>query len=234
MKRFVLLILLLASPKAVAELRIAGELLQPAYKLVDLKAEGAPADAAIIWDVYPEEPADIREFGGRILFTAPPGVYKIKLRSIKGSAVETARATVTIGKAPTPPEPGPTPEPKPPEPPPTPTPIPEAGFRVLIVRESGATLPPAQINAMTARAVREYLDTRCVKVDGVPEWRNWDFDDDTSGESATWQNAMKRAKDKRLGKGPWLLISNGKSGYEGHFPADTAAFLQLLKTYGGD
>jgi hypothetical protein len=85
-----------------------------------LRAVGAPADAALIWDVYPEESADIDDSDPRLLrFTGPPGAYKVKLRAITGHDVQTARLSVTIGSAaPSPtPIPGPGPSPQPPAPP---------------------------------------------------------------------------------------------------------------------
>ena len=99
----------LAAPPA-----IQGETNVSQYKLVQLSVSDAPADAAILWDVYPEESADIREFSdGTFIFTGPPGTYRIKMRLINGRQVDTFRTIVTIGGDPNPPIPGPGPGPGP-------------------------------------------------------------------------------------------------------------------------
>lgn len=228
-------VLALAMP-AWAELRIVGETKVEPYKLVRLAAEGADG-AALIWDVTPEESVDIVEFPSKVLFVAPPGTYKVKLRALRtkdgSSTFETARATVTVG-TPTPPVPPVPPAPPvPPVPPPDPAPIPAAGLRVLIVYESAelAKLPAAQSNVLYAKSVRDYLNSKCpAGPDGkTKEWRIWDKDVDTAGESKLWQDAMRRPR-----KGtPWVLISTGVGGYEGPLPATADETLALLKKYGG-
>jgi hypothetical protein len=59
------------------------------------------------------------------------------------------------------------------------------------------------------------------------EWRIWDKDVDPSQESAVWQAAMKRPRASV----PWLLVSNGKTGYEGPLPGTADDLLALLKKY---
>lgn len=117
------------------------------------------------------------------------------------------------------------------EPKPAPAPISDAGFRVLIIYESSelSKYAPSQIEAMRAQSVRKYLDDHCVKVDGLPEWRVWDKDTDTSGASVLWQTAMKRPYQSL----PWVIISNGKTGFEGPLPKTPDEFLSLLQKYGG-
>lgn len=227
---FVLLTSALAGARA--ELKITGDTKVPAYRLVRLSAEGLPTGSALLWDVSPEEPVDIEEVSGRLLFAGPPGTYKIKLRAIKLAAdgktsVETARATVVIGEPPTPPPP-----PDPPTPP-DPPPIPTTGLRVLIVYESGelAKLPKGQLAVIYSKSVRDYLNGKCtVGPDGkTREWRMWDKDVDASGESTHWQTALKRPRTSV----PWILISDGKKGFEGALPASVDDTLALLKKYGG-
>jgi hypothetical protein len=242
MRQALFLLLALAAPAA-AELKIAGELKVPANRIVRLSAEGAAEGAACIWDVSDEDRADLEELkGGRLLFTGPAGAYKVKLRAIRldrdgATQIETARATVVIGDPPPPVPPGPTPPgptppgPTPPGPTPGPAPIPEAGLRVLIVYESSelSKLPPAQANVLYARSVRDFLNASCaVGADGkTREWRIWDKDVDPSQESAVWQAAMKRPRASV----PWLLVSNGKTGYEGPLPGTADDLLALLKKY---
>lgn len=122
------------------------------------------------------------------------------------------------------PNPDPTPVPPPP-PPPDPPPIPVAGLRVLIVYESAEkktwSLP---------KSVADYLNAKCVKAGNQPEWRLLDKDTPMGGESKIWQDAMARKRDTI----PWVVISDGKTGYEGPWPVDHVEDqLALLRKYGG-
>src|SRR5580700_4832140 len=111
------------SPPGPAALRIVGETKLPRDRMFRLRPAGAPADAALIWDVFPEDAVDIDDSDPHVLrFTAPPGTYMVKLRSINGRDVQTARLTVTVeGQTPAPPSPNPAPAPAP-----TPAPSPAA------------------------------------------------------------------------------------------------------------
>ena len=96
---------------------------------------------------------------------------------------------------------------------------------------TASTLPAKQLDAMFSGTVRDYLAEKCAKgADGkTPEFRIWDAAADASNESAVWQGALKRAR-KSL---PWIVISNGKAGYEGPTPGTVEDMLTLLKKYGG-
>ncbi len=129
---------------------------------------------------------------------------------------------------------GPRPPPKPPEPPPEPAaPIPAAGLHVLIVEESAgrSKLPEAQLQILFSKSVRDYLNATCPPgPDGkTRQWRIWDADVDGYADSKLWGDAMKRPRTST----PWLVVSNGKAGYEGPLPATVADALALLKKYGG-
>ena len=123
--------------------------------------------------------------------------------------------------------PGPVDPPKPPQPP---APIVGDGLHVLIVYESAdlQKLPPGQLSALKSQTVRDYLDGRCAKENGVAAWRIWDADVDTKESSKAWQDAMKRSRQSL----PWLIISDGRSGYEGPLPGNVADTLELLKKWG--
>lgn len=133
----------------------------------------------------------------------------------------------TPGPGPTPP--GPTPTPVPPAP--TPAPIPGDGFRVLIVYETGdlSKLSKAQLDALYGADFRAYLNAVCATgADGkTKEWRIWDKDIDTSGETKLWQNAMKDALANPSFKTPYAVISTGKTGYSGPLPeGDLIAWIE--------
>lgn len=156
----------------------------------------------------------------------------VPVGATKASDVIRRTIDVDTGTAPIPP-PQPKPEPKVDPKPVDPAPIPVAGLRVLIVYES-ADLPkmlPTQSAIIFGAKTRAELNAACVVGDDgkTREWRMWDKDVDTSGESALWQTAFKRPRQGT----PWVLISNGKAGFEGPLPANVDDFLTLLKKYGG-
>lgn len=135
-----------------------------------------------------------------------------------------AKLDVQVGK----------PKPTPPDPdvdPPGPVPIPDTGLRVLIVWETRdlSTLPASQVAAVNSTEVRQYLNAKCVKVGNHPEWRVYDPDTDVSRESKIWQDAMKRPRQSI----PWILVSDGKTGYEGPLPQNKDDMLKLLRQFGG-
>ena len=144
------------------------------------------------------------------------------------SVIIDAKKFIVLPDNPVPPTP---PGPNPPGPDPLP-PIPGAGFRVLFVVETKdlSTLPSAQVQSLTAKEVREYLDSHCVKEGNQPEYRIFDKDTDMSRASQVWKDAMARPRSSV----PWIIVTNGKTGYEGPLPPNTAELMKLLKQYGGN
>jgi hypothetical protein len=100
---------------------------------------------------------------------------------------------------------------------------------VLFVYESAdlSKYPKDQLNVFYDQSFRDYLSTACAKVNGVPEYRVWDKDTDLANESKSWQDAMKRPHPEL----PWMVVSNGKTGYEGKVPADVAEARSLVQKY---
>ena len=158
------------------------------------------------------------------------GTYRVILWTVGERDYSTLIIDVN-GDGPNPP--GPTP-PIPPDPTPDTIPIPLDGFRVLIVYEQKdlAKLPKEQVSILTSQTIRQYFNLKCVKgADGkTPESRIWDKDTDVSADSEHWRKALARP---RTGL-PWILISTGKTGYEGPLPANVDDTLKLLKKYGGE
>lgn len=153
----------------------------------------------------------------------------------KGGEQARAEFVVVVGTAPAPPgptPPGPAPTPDPP------APIPEPGFRVLFVFEADdlTAYPRGQVNAMRAGEVRDYLAARCAKgADGkTPEWRAYDQHTPMDAAPKLWRDAMARPRASL----PWVVVSDGKTGFEGPVPfnpadpADLAPVLTLLKKFG--
>lgn len=135
---------------------------------------------------------------------------------------------VKVGKQPEPdppgPDPGPTPDPD------NPAPIPEAGFRVLVIYESEfkEQIPILQKAIITGAEVRNYLDKACAKEpDGGAAYRIYDQHVDASADYPVWKTAMERRHESI----PWVLISNGKTGYEGPLPESPSKFIELCKKY---
>lgn len=224
MKRLPLLMILVLLPiKGVlaGDLRIGGETKVAPYRLVRLYPIDAPPDAAVIWDVYPEEKADIQEEkGGRLFFVAPPGTYRIKLRTIKGIEVQTARETITIGKAdPLPPEPDPD-DPAPPKP--------SGPLTILVVEETADRT--AQRAAMFANA-----ELRARIAEKKHTWRLVDKDviDKMTGlpptDVAPWIARTAKTGLPAL----FLFAPDGTIFYEGKLPETAPALVELLKKNGG-
>lgn len=110
-------------------------------------------------------------------------------------------------------------------------PIPDSGFRVLIVEEAQerVKLPSSQLSIFTSKELTDYCDSKCVKVNDTPEFRVYDKDVVFTAESEIWRKAMQIER-KSL---PWLIVSNGRSGYSGPLPMTLDETMKILKRYGG-
>lgn len=127
-------------------------------------------------------------------------------------------------KPPTPPDP-----PKPPEPPPNPAPITEPGFRVMVIYET-QQLTPGLNAIIKSKALWDYLDATCAKDGSTPARRFYDKDVPPGTDSFKWEQEAFARPRKSV---PWLIVSNGVSGFEGPLPATVEATLELLKKFGG-
>ena len=182
---------------------------------------------------------ETRTFTGKAVFTVEAvGTGRVELLVVKEgakSAADIFRQLIdaNVGPLPPPVPPGPTPPapPVPPDPPkPDPAPIPAPGLRVLMVTESkNPVLTPGQRSVLFSVRVLNHLDKVCVNENGWPGYRIYDPNQSMANESKLWQDAMKRPM-KSL---PWLIISNGKAGWEGPVPDSVDAFLALLKPFEG-
>jgi hypothetical protein len=92
-----------------------------------------------------------------------------------------------------------------------------------------SSLPVAQSSILYDTSLRTFLDANTpVGTDGkTHEYRIWDPSVDASGDEAIWQAALKRPHPTI----PWLLISNGVTGFEGPLPGTVAETLALLQKY---
>lgn len=166
-----------------------------------------------------------------------PGKYRLQAFSAKGDVVAGPVICVITINGNVPPQPKPV-DPTPPGPKPVDpsvvAPIPVDGFRVLIVCETSETakIPKEELAIMSSVKVSSYLNKKCVVgPDGrTKEFHIWDQNVKTDDETKLWQDVMKRKRDSL----PWIVISDGKKGYEGPLPGTVDATLKLLQTYGGE
>jgi hypothetical protein len=125
------------------------------------------------------------------------------------------------------PGPGPNPDPQPD--PDHPAPIPENKLNVMVIEETEdrdelAKSPQGynQIVAMQSTLWRNYVKSK------GGEFMHIDKDSTLEMAAKKWQDAMKRPRTQL----PWLIISNGKSGYEGPVP-QLDEFMKLVQKFGG-
>jgi hypothetical protein len=138
------------------------------------------------------------------------------------------------GVRPQPPGPGPNPPGPQPPLPPTPSddaPIEGLGLRVLFVVESERMkdLSLGQQEIIYGAKAREYYRAHVAKdLDGNLDMRVLDPDTVFSDPSNKFAKAMRRP---RSSDGPWVIISNGVTGYEGPMPDSWEEMVLLCDQY---
>ena len=141
----------------------------------------------------------------------------------------TAITLEVIADGPTPPKPD-DPTPKPVDPADA-DPLPgTAGNKVLMIYDAAdqSKLTANQRMALYSADVRKYLNSKCIADAGTPMYRIYPDGTDTTNEAKVWQTAMGIKRTSV----PWIVISNGKTGYSGPLPDSDP--LTLLKKYFGD
>lgn len=119
-----------------------------------------------------------------------------------------------------------------PVPTPTPEPVPVKSFRVIFVKESGATLPSGQTAIPGAKEIRDYLAAKTTQEGNQPGWREYDPQQSTTNEQPTMKALWEAVKPKLL-PAPCLVIEvNGKATVM-PFPATVAEAVETLKKAGG-
>jgi hypothetical protein len=155
-----------------------------------------------------------------------PGKWWIDVTAIDFAKQVYGKKSITLELG----TPGPKP-PKPPGPTPGPAPIEGEGLRVLFVVESAeaSKLPKGQQDILYGAASREILNRHCVKGDDgkTPDWRILDADSKYDDTNNRWAKALNRPRQSM----PWVIISNGNSGYEGPLPDSVEEFALLLDAY---
>lgn len=116
-------------------------------------------------------------------------------------------------------------DPEPDDPEPAPSPFTEPGLRVLIVYDNNSYLsyPTEQRAIIDGTPMRVWLNAITV------EYRA--LDDDAAGgltpTAKKWLQALARKRNSL----PWIIIGNGKTGYEGPLPATIQETQTLIEKY---
>jgi len=134
---------------------------------------------------------------------------------------------LVVGQSPTPdPSPDPTPDPPGPDPPePTPdAPIDAEGMHILFVAESSdaSALTKGQREILFALEGRNFLNS----VAG-DKWRAFDQHVQFTDPNEVWAKALMRPRTSL----PWVIISNGVTGFEGPMPGSLADLKKLVEEY---
>jgi hypothetical protein len=92
-------------------------------------------------------------------------------------------------------------------------------------------LPAGQRAILYGKANREFLNAKTAPgPDGrTRSWRIYDADTDVTAEAKVWQDAMAVPRQSL----PWLVVSNGRTGFSGPLPADPAAFQAIVNQHAG-
>lgn len=178
--------------------------------------------------ITPDGTSSVAGTNGIALVFSTPGEKLVQLVAANRTGIAISEWKIQItGVSPIPPDP----KPDDPQPPPKPdqvAPIPVPGFRVLVVYDSKLGVP----QQTTAKAVRDYAAAHCIKGpdNKTAEYRVLDAETDVSNMTDLWKTAMTRNRASL----PWIVVSNGKQGFEGPLPPTTDDTLKLLKKYGGE
>lgn len=195
---------------------------------------GAPEGAGLYFWTYPVGVVAIDKGDALDVQQAAKGPLTISVKAIsadvdkdgkfKGFKTTFGSVSFTIGDVPAPPIP---PGPNPPTPDPvTPAPIPLAGYRVLFIEETEDRnkITLDQFNAMFGADSAKWLNAN------AKEWRVYDKDSSAlSDPGRHWLDALKRRPAAFAT--PWVIISNGVTGFEGALPKTETEIKALLQKY---
>lgn len=136
--------------------------------------------------------------------------------------------TVTDGTGPNPP-----PDPFVPDPVEPDVPVPVASFRVIFVKESGATLSPEQSAIPNAKALRDYLNAKTTQEGGRSGWREYDPQQNPVSEQPTMK-ALWQAVVPQITSVPCMVVEVNGHATVMPFPENVDDALATLKKSGGD
>ena len=145
-----------------------------------------------------------------------PGTHEVSIDAIGQNPLSWDSDTVVVTVSDSDP-PGPKPNPD--------APIDLPGLRVLFIYESAdiSRMSIEQQSILRSRRMARFLDENCV-ADG---WRVLDKDTKYTNPDHHWAKALGRDRDTI----PWLVISNGTTGFEGPLPASVDETISLIEKY---
>lgn len=202
------------------------------------KAVHANVEGSLTWIIEPQMQAFTADGGKTMILNTglKPDILRImQIVSTKGGKNTYQRMSLRIGAAPQPP-PIVEPDDETPVTPPAPQPpTPQPGqLKVVIVEETAArnNLPPKQVLVFTSADIRAYALKACSKAaDGkTADFRIYDKDVSVAQEPQWVQAAWKEPRQSL----PWIVLSNGVTGFSGPLPQTAEETLSLLKKYGGE
>lgn len=102
-------------------------------------------------------------------------------------------------------------------------PLPVTGLHVLIVEQMDMRrdLPASQVSIFTSTELRKWFTENNV------QWRMFDDDVDQSQLEQKWKDALARPRASL----PWLVASNGKTGFEGPLPSSVTDLIAVLEKH---
>jgi len=194
-------------------------------------------DATYFWDVYPEDEVTIvSEDANKIVFEVPmtPEVeYSVRWVAKEAKQKQqTVRTKVKAGHGPQPP---PTPV-DPPVDPTKPSPFEAPGIRsIFYFRDMDMmNYTPDQRAAILGVPWREYLKRICADDTALASGKGFTMiqpGGDFSLAPALWKKAAERPTSLSA-DAPWMIVGNGKSGFEGPMPKTTAEIKKIFKDLG--
>jgi len=188
----------------------------------DLKVWGSPNTTSYV-----------KVFGDTVIVRAKDSsdIFIEAACTVNGKLIDPVYWRIVAGQGPMPP-PGPEPDPKPKPPVPTDKgPFDGAtGLHVLIVFQDNGEITKEHYSVIYGKTVRDYLNSKCVMINGTPQRRIYDVNTLMDGESALWKNAMKRNRTSI----PWIAVGNGTNWVEQALPNSVADTIALLKKFGGE
>jgi PKD repeat protein len=114
----------------------------------------------------------------------------------------------------------------------TPVPPVVTSFRVIFVTESAALLSPQQNAVINAKTTRDYCNAKCTRENNQPDWRSYDPQTGTTSGYVGIDTTWAAAKPKMTTIPNMIVEVNGKAEIL-PFPANAAACLATLQSYGG-
>lgn len=204
----------------------------PVGQLITISAKNAvhaKKPGSLTWRIKPQLQTFLTADGETIVVNTGLKPQVVEILQIVSLADKNAytEIAIRIGNAPNPP---PNDEDVIPKPEPDPTPQPTFGkLKVVIIEEVAdrPTLPSSQRTVLLDKSIRDYAESHCELAGDIPEFRIYDKD---LTPNVDW---VKKAFSEQRTTLPWIVLSNGKTGYSGPLPLTVEETLTLLKKYGG-